>query len=380
MKNNLRSTKSLQSVVLAIGALADILGATIRAGAQELKDIQTSKTPLALKAQGSFFVGGETVEQAQAELGSFGPGGHISVNQMYVRYMIPQDGDRNVSVVMIHGMALTGKTWETTPDGRMGWDEYFARKGHPVYVPDQVGRGRSGFNQAVFNNVRAGGAPPSGQPPMLRFSDENTWPNFRFGPKPGLPYPDSQFPVEAVGELAKQGVPDLSSTLPRPNPTYKALSDLAIQLKRAVLVSHSQSGSFPLEAALINSTGIKAAVLVEPGRCPAGYTDQQITTLKTLPILVVFGDHLGDVPTGIPGHSWQTASDSCRTFTARVNAAGGNARMLSLPDQGIRGNSHMLMQDKNNLQIADLILKWIKESIGMGTAPESGRLGKPPRR
>ena len=76
------------------------------------------------------------------------PAGHITVNQMYVRYMVPQGGDRNVPVVMVHGATLTGKSWETTPDGRMGWDEYFVRKGHPVYVPDQVGRGRSGFNQA----------------------------------------------------------------------------------------------------------------------------------------------------------------------------------------------------------------------------------------
>ena len=87
------------------------------------------------------------------------PGGHITVNQMYVRYMVPQDGDRNVPVVMVHGATLTGKSWETTPDGRMGWDEYFVRKGHPVYVPDQVGRGRSGFNQAVLNDVRAGSKP-----------------------------------------------------------------------------------------------------------------------------------------------------------------------------------------------------------------------------
>ena len=78
---------------------------------------------------------------------------------MYVRYMVPQGGDGNPPVVMVHGATLTGKSWETTPDGRMGWDEYFVRKGHPVYVPDQVGRGRSGFNQAVFNNVRAGSTP-----------------------------------------------------------------------------------------------------------------------------------------------------------------------------------------------------------------------------
>ena len=98
--------------------------------------------------------------------------GHITVNQMYVRYMVPQGGDGNVPVVMVHGATLTGKSWETTPDGRMGWDEYFVRRGHPVYVPDQVGRGRSGFNQAVFNNVRAGSAPAASLPRWLRFSDE----------------------------------------------------------------------------------------------------------------------------------------------------------------------------------------------------------------
>ena len=37
----------------------------------------------------------------------------------------------------------------------------------------------------------------------------------------------------------------------------------------------------------------------------------------------------------------------------------GQAEMLAPPDRGIRGNSHMIMQDKNNLQIADFILKWM---------------------
>ena len=37
--------------------------------------------------------------------------------------------------------------------------------------------------------------------------------------------------------------------------------------------------------------------------------------------------------------------------------------MLAPPDRGIRGNSHMIMQDKNNLQIADLILQWIDDRV-----------------
>jgi pimeloyl-ACP methyl ester carboxylesterase len=160
-----------RSAILVGGMLAVVFATTVGLRAQALKDVKTADMPLVLKAQGSFFVGGDKVEQTQGELGGLGPGGHITVNQMYVRYMVPQGGDGNVSVVMVHGATLTGKSWETTPDGRMGWDEYFVRKGHPVYVPDQVGRGRSGFNQAIFNNARAGSAPANSLPRWLRFSD-----------------------------------------------------------------------------------------------------------------------------------------------------------------------------------------------------------------
>lgn len=350
--------------VLVGVAVAGVLGAPRGVMAQAFKDLQTPDTPLVLKAQGSFFVGGEKSEQTRVELGGLGPGGHIAVNQMYVRYMVPQGGDHNVPVIMVHGATLTGKSWETTPDGRMGWDEYFVRKGHPVYVPDQVGRGRSGFNQAVFNDVRAGSTPPDKLPSMLRFSDEVVWPNFRFGSKPGAPYPDTQYPVSAVDELAKQGVPDLSfGGLPTPNPTLQALSDLAAQVNGAVLMGHSQSGPFPLAAALLNPSAAKGLVLVEPGHCPVNYNPDQIKTLASIPILVVFGDHR-DTPTGISTrHSWQESFDSCQELIARVKTAGGQAEMLNPPDRGIHGNSHMIMQDKNNLQIADLILQWIDERV-----------------
>jgi pimeloyl-ACP methyl ester carboxylesterase len=363
-----------RSAILS-GAIAVAVCGAVDMRAQALKDVQTPDTPLVLKAQGSFFVGGDKVEQTQVELGGLGPGGHIAVNQMYVRYMVPQGGDANVPVVMVHGATLTGKSWETTPDGRMGWDEYFVRKGHPVYVPDQVGRGRSGFNQAVFNDVRAGAVPPASLPIWLRFSDEGVWPNFRFGSKPGAPYPDSQFPVHAVDELAKQAVPDVSfGGLPTPNPTHKALSDLAAQLNGAVLMGHSQSGSFPLAAALLNPAVAKGLVLLEPGTCPGNYTAEQIKTLAAIPMLVVFGDHR-DTATGIPTlPSWQDRYVACQALIVRITEAGGSqAQMLSPAEIGVRGNSHMLMQDKNNLQIADLILKWIDERVSKRSAGKTKR-------
>ena len=367
--NSQRFSMSCRSAFVIGIALTGILGVADNVNAQALKDVQTADTPLVLKAQGSFFVGGDKAEQTRVELGDLGPEGHIAVNQMYVRYMVPQGGDNNLPVVMVHGATLTGKSWETTPDGRMGWDEYFVRKGHPVYVPDQVGRGRSGFNQAVFNNVRAGSVPPASLPRWIRFSDEVVWPNFRFGAKPGAPYSDSQFPVTAVDELAKQGVPDVSfGGLPNPNPTLKALSDLATQLNGAVLMGHSQSGAFPLAAALLNPTAAKGLVLVEPGGCPAMFSDEQIKTLATIPVLAVFGDHR-DTPTGIGIRpSWQLSFESCQALIARLKAAGGQAEMLNPPDRGIRGNSHMIMQDKNNQQIADLILQWIGERVSKRNA------------
>jgi pimeloyl-ACP methyl ester carboxylesterase len=339
-----------------------LLAASADLRAQALKDVRTSDKPLVLKAQGSFFVGGEKAEQTQAELGDLGPGGHIAVNQMYVRYMVPQGGERNLPVVMVHGATLTGKSWETTPDGRMGWDEYFVRNGHSVYVPDQVGRGRSGFDQAVLNDVRAGSRPPADLPVWLRFSDEGVWTNFRFGPAPGQPFADSQFPVMAVDELAKQSVPDLFRGTTATS-TIKALSDLAVQVNGAVLMGHSQSGVFPLQAALLNPTATKGLVLLEPGSCPANYTEDQIKSLATVPLLIVFGDHR-DTPTGLPAlPTWQARFEMCQALIARIKSAGGQAEMLAPPDRGLRGNSHMIMQDKNNLQIADLVLKWIDERV-----------------
>jgi len=80
-----------------------------------------------------------------------------------------------------------------------------------------------------------------------------------------------------------------------------------------------------------------------------------------IPTLVMFGDHLGDVQGGF--NTWPGSFTSCETFVKQVKDAGGDAEMMSLPKLGIKGNSHMLMQDKNNLQLADLILAWIDKHV-----------------
>jgi hypothetical protein len=87
-----------------------------------------------------------------------------------------------------------------------------------------------------------------------------------------------------------------------------------------------------------------------------------------VPIPIVFGDHR-DTAIGLPSlPTWQGRLDACQAKTGRVDSAGGQAEMLAPPERGIRGNRHMIMQDKNHVQIADLILQWIDARVSKRTA------------
>jgi pimeloyl-ACP methyl ester carboxylesterase len=320
---------------------------------------------LVLKEQGSFFVGGRSIftDALTGSPGGFlGTGintGNITVDQMYVQYQIPEGADSHVPVVMVHGCCLSSKSYETTPDGRMGWNEYFLRKHRAVYLPDQVSRARSGFDLTIYNEIKLGKRPASDMPELRTATHEIAWLLFRFGPSMGKAFDNEQFPVEAFEEFGKQVIPDLNAQLPTPNPTWTNLSGLAIKLKGAVLIGHSESGFFPEQAALLNPTDIKAMITIETA-CPT-LTPQQISNLAKIPALVVFGDHLGDVPS-MP-KMWPERLEGCQKFVDQLNAAGGDATMMHLPKYGQFGNSHMLMQDKNSNQVADLILKWIDEHV-----------------
>lgn len=320
---------------------------------------------LILKSQGSFFVGGRTIftdALTGNPLGFLDLGnnaGNITVDQMYVHYQIPAGRPTHIPVVMLHGGSLSGASYETTPDGRMGWEEYFLRRHYSVYIPDQVSRARSGFDVTAYNEVRLGTRAARDLPSIRIASHEIAWPFFRFGPTTGNPFLNEQFPIEAFDEFAKQVIPDLNAELPEVNPTWEDLSALARKLNGAILMGHSESGFFPERAALISPADVKAIITIET-RCPA-LTSEQIAILARIPILVIFGDHLTDVPAYAT--RWMNTFHSCEEFVQDVKSAGGDATMMHLPDYGQFGNSHMLMQDKNNLQVANLILHWIRTHV-----------------
>ena len=313
--------------------------------------------PLAIERQGSFFVGGHDVHSdTLSTLPAYAAEGTVTVDQMYVRYQVPVGAAGHHALTLIHGCCLTGKTWETTPDGRMGWDEWFVRRGYPTYVIDQSWRGRSAAGIAPINAVKIGRAPPDQLPTVFAAGHEPAWAIFRFGPQYPQVFPGLRFPLAAQGEFWKQMVPDWLASLLTPNPTVPALSELSRRLDGNILMSHSQSGIYPFQVAALSREGIAGIVAIEPGACPDAAGDMK--PYAGLPILVLWGDFVEQ------SARWAPRLAACRTFVAAANAAGGKAEMIVLPDQGIHGNSHMLMQDDNSLEIAGLLDWWIEGHVG----------------
>jgi hypothetical protein len=311
--------------------------------------------PLIIEKQGSFFVGGRDVKsETLSTLPAYNPVGTVTVDQMYVRYQVPMDAKRR-PVTLIHGCCLTGKTWETTPDGRMGWDEYFVRRGYPVYVVDQVWRGRSAANISAINSVKSGKAAVDQLPAVFAAGQEPAWAIFRFGPEYPQVFPGMKFPLGAQKEFFKQMVPDWLASLPTPNPTVPALSELAKQLDGTVLMSHSQSGIYPFQAAVLDTRGISAIVSIEPGACPAATSD--MTPFTKMPILVLFGDYVDLSP------RWAPRLKACREFIQAANRAGGRTELVLLPEIGMKGNSHMLMQDSNSHEVANWLVAWMDQVV-----------------
>ncbi|MBJ7251633.1 MAG: esterase, partial [Acetobacteraceae bacterium] len=109
--------------------------------------------PVSLADWGSFHVGGRevTISGQPAREVLFTPGGVPAkvdpngtylIGALYAQYMIPAVPRGRLPLLMWHGGGLSGACWETTPDGREGWQHYFLRQGWPVYVSDAVERGR----------------------------------------------------------------------------------------------------------------------------------------------------------------------------------------------------------------------------------------------
>ncbi|WP_216851307.1 esterase [Acidisphaera sp. L21] len=314
---------------------------------------------LTLRDIGSFFVGGQTVETADAAVEQhvlarngvpvrIDPNGTTWLGQMYVQYAIPAVSAR-LPVLFWHGGSLTGVTWETTPDGRQGWFNQFLRLGWPCYNVDAVERGRSGW---------APRDPHFAAPAMLR-TWQDSFTQFRIG-RPvrdgslaslaAAAYPNCRFPLDAFGAFMRQVVPRWSTT---DDLAVDAYCRLLEQVGPAIIVAHSQGGAFAFRAAERCPGQVAAIVAIEPAQ--GGTTDG--AALAGIPVLAVYGDHLN------LDARWPTIRARTEHYFAAARAAGACIEVLDLPLQGIHGNSHMLMMERNNADIALLIHDWLQKRL-----------------
>jgi len=82
--------------------------------------------------------------------------------------------------------------------------------------------------------------------------------------------------------------------------------------------------------------------------------------LTRIPIVIYYGDNFPAEPTTERGQdNWRVRLAMARLWVDAINKHGGDAQLVHLPEVGIRGNTHFLMSDLNNVQIADQVSQFL---------------------
>lgn len=83
---------------------------------------------------------------------------------------------------------------------------------------------------------------------------------------------------------------------------------------------------------------------------------------ELIPIVIYYGDFIAEKPdTAVGPDKWRSEYEMAKQFVMTVNRHGGDATLVHLPDIGIKGNSHFLMAEKNNQEIAGILASWLQD-------------------
>ncbi len=329
-----------------------------------------SRQILSIAEQGSFAAGGTVIRAA----GQYNPadvhnpqGQTLHGDHLYVSYQRPLDA-RQYPLTFLHGAGQSAKTWESTPDGREGFQNIFLRRNFTVYLIDQPRRGKAG-RATIDAEIKA------------KPDDQMWFQQFRVGVFPDY-YQGVQFPrdAESLEQYFRQMTPNTADF----NLTVIADAVAALYRKTGagVLVTHSQGGGVGWASAM-KSPEIKAIASYEPGSnfpFPEGEVPDPIANkfsgalaaygvpaaefqkLTRIPILIVYGDYIPKTPSDNPSQDyWRAASQMAAKWAEVVNRHGGDVTLVHLPDAGIKGNTHFPFSDLNNIEVADHLSAWLKK-------------------
>jgi len=352
--------------------------------------------PLMLAREGHFYVGGRTTTV---------DGRSYVSHQMYVEVRIPAQQTHRYPIVMVHGGTMSGTNFTGTPDGREGWAQYFVRQGYPVYVVDQPGRGRSGYLAAAYGptrNVDRDNAPRR----FIAQEKYKLWPQAHLHTQwPGSGEPDDP----AAQQLAQGQLPAIADFTKQQVLNRDALLALLDRIGPAILLVHSQAGAFGWPVADARPDRVKAILAIEPNGPPFhnlefvgapdffnegpialtyGITSVPLTyapAVKDPAELAIEREETADGPDlarcwrqkaparALPNlqkmpilvltseASYHAPYDHCTVKF--LQQAGVKPSFVKLADLGIRGNSHVMMLEKNNREIAAVIARWLDQNL-----------------
>ena len=353
------------------------------------------RQPLEIADQGCFFAGGHYVET---------DAGRTMLGQIFVQYQVPAQRRHPHPLVMIHGGGQTAANFLGTPDGRRGWADYFLAHGFAVYVVDQPGRGRSGYykgyGKATHRNadsIAGRFSAPENLKQWPQAELHTQWPGSGVAGDPAF----DQFYASQVESMA-----DITALERMMREAGAALLD---RIGPAILLTHSQGGPFGWTIADARPTLVKGILAIEPNGAPVyevkftgapDYFEDDVVTrpwgitrgpLTFLPAAVDVSDmkfvrqERADGPgltrcwrqasparqmpnlKGIPilivtaEASYHAPYDHCTSQFLRQ--AGVEHDFVRLVDVGIRGNGHMMMLEKNNLEIAQFLREWLEKHV-----------------
>jgi pimeloyl-ACP methyl ester carboxylesterase len=213
--------------------------------------------------------------------------------------------------------------------------------------------GRAAFDVDGINLAATGQSPPLGSAPFQR-NDSQTWVGFGMGPEFGVLAPNGQMstePEDLRRFLAAVGAP-------RKQPAYSfdatgaVFTEVLEETGPAIWIGWSSAGTNAQAFVVDRPDLFRALITLEPGAAPCSGGPPPPPLVNAL------------VDNGIPYLNINsTVSPRCQELVDGINAAGGDATQINLPDIGISGNSHMMFFEKNSDDIAKVITDWIKAHV-----------------
>jgi pimeloyl-ACP methyl ester carboxylesterase len=362
------------------------------------KTIPTFSTE-AIAQKGFFFAGGTYWGEAGRE---------IMRGAMYTEVWVPRQIRQPNPIVIFHGNGQTGVDWQQTPDGRAGWAYYLVLQGYVVYMVDYPARGRSAYVPVVG---------PDGKTPIdgnlgirTALELERIWTNARERGDFPLKMNHTQWP--GSGKIGDPSFDNFMKTQVQFAGASPALArDAGMVLLEmigtpVILLTHSQGGGIGFDLTEARPNLVKAMVTVEPGGPQFGNVDTaKVTAGPRNPNSwgLTNNRYEYDPPANSPAdlnvyleekserpdeaRCWlqvEPARKLARWKNIRVldisangtyhrvydpcipkflNQAGVKTDFVRLEEVGIRGNSHMMMLEKNSDDVIKFIVSWLQKNI-----------------